>query len=119
MATCQTFSLRRPAWMAGLAALALSGAVAAQGIPADEREPNPAAVGAAERADGDAPSAAEARRDARVTDQLYRELTGQNPNATPDMPPPGPMQSPAQDAREENQLYRELTGQNPNAAPPR
>jgi len=116
MATCQTFSLHR-AWMAGVVVLALSGAVAAQGIPADEREPNPGAVRAEERADGDAPSAGEARRDAQVTDQLYRELTGQNPNAAPDVAPPAPMQSPAQDAREENQLYRELTGQNPNAAP--
>ena len=102
-------------WMAALAALIATGA-AAQGVPADEREPNPSAVGAAERAAGDAPNAATARRDAEVTNQLYRELTGQNPNAPSSATPPL-YGTPGQDARTEQQLYRDLTGQSPNAAP--
>ncbi len=104
------------AWMTALAALLAAGA-AAQGVPADEQEPNPATVGAAERAAGDAPSAAEARRDAQVTDQLYRELTGQNPNAPSPATPPPLYGTPGQDARTEQQLYRDLTGQNPNQPP--
>jgi hypothetical protein len=102
--------------IAGLVAL-LATAAMAQGIPADEQEPNPSAVRAAEQSAGDAPSAAEARRDAAVTNQLYREMTGLSPTAAPDVPAPAPMESPAADARAEERLYRELTGQSPNAAP--
>lgn len=106
----------RHAWMAGLAAGMVTAALA-QGIPADEQEPNPSSVRAAEQAAGDAPSAAEQRRDTQVTDQLYRELTGQSATAAPDVAPPAPMEGPAQDARAEERLYRELTGQSPTATP--
>lgn len=115
MRTSLTPTLFR-AGLAGMIALAAAG-VSAQGVPANEREPNPAAVGAAERAAGNAPSAATERRDAEVTNRLYRELTGQNPNAPTSASPPPVYQSPSQDAREENRLYRDLTGQSPNAAP--
>lgn len=121
MATRLTRDPRRTA-RAWLAALAVSGGIAgavAQGVPADEREPNPAAVGAAERAAGDAPNSAERRREAQTTDQIYRELTGQNPNAPDRATLPPAYGTPGQDARTEDQLYRELTGQNPNAPPPR
>ncbi|BDG72476.1 hypothetical protein Rmf_24050 [Roseomonas fluvialis] len=84
------------------------GAAAQMPTPRAEREPSAGAVREAERAAGVAPSAAEQARDARTEDQLYRELTGQNPN-TP--PPPGPLpglrQGPQTPAVE--QIYRELT----------
>jgi len=110
------------AWhpMAWLAAIVVSGSITgamAQGVPADEREPNPAAVGAAERAAGDAPSGTQQRRAAETTDQIYRELTGQNPNAPDRATVPPAYGTPGQDARAEERLYRELTGQNPDAAP--
>ena len=97
----------------------LSGAAMAQAplpTPPAEREPNAAAVREAERAAGVAPGAATRAQEAETTDQLYRELTGQNPNApvaAPTAPPPPP-----QEARTEDRLYRELTGQSPNAPPP-
>ena len=109
-------SSMRSIGLTAVAALVVTGAVA-QGIPRDEREPNPAVVGPAERAAGDAPSASEQRQDRQTTDQLYRELTGQNPNAAPNVPPPAPTASPAQNAQETERLYRELTGQNPPPAP--
>lgn len=97
----------------------LSGAAVAQAprpTPPAEREPNAAAVREAERAAGVAPDAATRAQEGRTTDQIFRELTGQNPNApvaAPTAPPPPP-----QEARTEDRLYRELTGQSPNAPPP-
>jgi len=118
MAPCVTsiISSMRTIALTGLAALAATGAVA-QGTPRDEREPNPAVVRPAERAAGDAPSASQQRQEQQTTDQIYRELTGQNPNATPNVPPAGPTGNPAQNTRETERLYRELTGQNPTTTP--
>jgi hypothetical protein len=97
----------------------LSGAAAAQAplpTPPAEREPNAAAVREAERAAGVAPGAATRAQDGQTTDRLFRELTGQNPNAPPpNTPLPGLL--PGSQAQQVDQLYREETGRNPNAPP--
>lgn len=102
----------------GLAMLGLLAAgAAAQTLPTPpaEREPNPGVVRQEERALGIAPTPEQQRREAQTTDQLFRELTGRNPNAPSDATPPPPSRTPGQDARATDQLYRELLGRNPNA----
>jgi hypothetical protein len=95
--------------------LALAQAV---GVPPIEQEPRPGAVQQREQSLGLAPSPGQERRQGQEVDQIYRELTGQNPGSTRPAPMPPPLATPQQDAREEDRLYRELMGQNP-AAPPR
>lgn len=111
--------------LAPLLCLALTGPVLAQGavgVPPIEQEPRPGAVQQQERARGVAPSTQENRAQERTVDQIYRELTGQNPAMTGPGLTPAPSGTPAQDARSSDQLYRELTGSNPSllapAAPP-
>ncbi|UPY39095.1 hypothetical protein [Sediminicoccus sp. KRV36] len=89
-------------------------AAAAQ-TPLREREPNPAATGAQERAAGIAPTPGAARREAQAEDQIYRQLLGQNPNAPSAATPPPPMNTPGQDARATDQILRELTAPSPGA----
>lgn len=81
--------------------------------PRSEREPNPAAVQQRERALGIAPGQAQQRQDDQTLNHVFRDLTGQNPNAPASAAPPPPGNTPAQDARTENRLYRDLTGQSP------
>ncbi|TCZ61250.1 hypothetical protein [Roseicella aquatilis] len=76
-----------------LLTLAWVGAALAQpasppSIPLDNREPRPGVVQERERAAGVAPSAPENRAEARTVDQLYRELTGRDPNAPASSPNP-------------------------------
>ena len=47
------------------------------------------------------------------SDQIYRELLRQNPNAPGAATPPPPSRTPGQDARATDQIFRELMGQNP------
>lgn len=102
-----------------LLSLLLAGGALAQaiGVPPIEQEPNPGVVQQREQSLGLTPDARQNRRQGQEVDQLYRELTGDNPNAMPRMPDLAPLASPRQDAREEDVLYRQLMGQNPNAAP--
>lgn len=104
--------------MAALLTVALAGGAFAQalGIPRNEQEPNPGAVQQREQALGLSPSAQQNQRQGQAVDQLYQELTGQNPNAPQRMPDIAPLATPRQDAREEDRLYRELMGQNPSAS---
>lgn len=102
---------------AALLALVWAGGALAQavGVPPIEQEPRPGTVHEREAAAGLNPSGAQERSDQRTVDQLYRDLTGQNPNAATPAPLPPMGGTPRQDAREEDRLYRDLTGQNPNA----
>ncbi len=49
--------------------------------PRSEREPNPAVVQQRERAAGIAPGEAQQRQEDQTLNQVFRDLTGQNPNA--------------------------------------
>lgn len=68
-----------------LTVLALGGGAAAQPAagtqPLDNREPQPGQVRDRERAAGVAPDQQRSRKEGQTVDQLYRELTGSDPNA--------------------------------------
>ena len=53
--------------------------------------------------------------EAQATDQIYRELMGQSPNAPGTLPPPTTSATPGQDARREQQIFREETGRSQSA----
>ena len=96
---------------------ALSGATAQVGVPPIEQEPRPGVVREREAAEGLSLSPQQNRSDQQAVDQIYRELTGNSPNApAPPAPSAGPPLS--QEAGQENRLYQELTGSNPNAPAP-
>lgn len=105
--------------LAALLSLGVSGAALSQavGVPPIEQEPRPGAVQQREQALGLAPSGRQQQQQGQTVDQLYQELTGQNPASTRPAPMPPPLATPQQDARDEDKIYRELMGQNP-AAPP-
>ncbi|RAI58603.1 hypothetical protein [Roseicella frigidaeris] len=90
--------MRARSAVALLTMLALGGGAAAQPAagtqPLDNREPRPGQVRDREQAVGVAPDRQQSRKEGQTVDQLYRELTGSDPNA-PAKPRPAPQDRPA------------------------
>ncbi len=100
--------MRVPICAAGLLAGLAAASAQTLPTPSAEREPNPAAVQREERAMGIAPTPQQQRREAAAENQLFRELTGQNPKAPGSAAPPAPLHTPSQDAQATEQLLRQL-----------
>jgi hypothetical protein len=78
----------------GLAGEAMAQPASPGAQPLDNREPQPGQVHERERAAGIAPGQQQSRKQEQTVDQLYRELTGSDPNA-PQKPQPARPARPA------------------------